>query len=350
MLPVGLNNVTPINIPPATGTTGEVAILKHRVSALETKVLDLEDQLSGEKIVVAGAEFSSLNEAGAWLTANAPSNGDYAFFLDAHGVMALAYGRGTTTQEVLKMDEYKEKLKYSSIGAALIAAGFQIAIPKFFGGRTSDKSAKALPSLSKAANWDARDGDWGLRYDIGRKCMTVYMDRTKTTQYSLSPTANLIVATMLAEAQEFVTVFISWINAFLMDRANKGDDEDETIQHLSHAVRTILEMLHAARAPGRGPFGAGEMGAKIFWGTLQALGVMRKFREANFSAHPALSHILNLHLQDNAVTKAEMAVMEKKVKDMAADLKALNSAADRQVTAANNNNGRGGAPAQAGRS
>jgi hypothetical protein len=34
-----------------------------------------------------------------------------------------------------------------------------------------------------------------------------------------------------------------------------------------------------------------------------------------------------------------MAVMEKKVQDMAADLKALNSAADRRVSAANNNNG-----------
>jgi hypothetical protein len=74
-----------------------------------------------------------MNEAGAWLKLNAPSKGDYAFFLDAHGLMALAYGRGTTTQEVLKMDEYKEKLKYSSIDAALIAAGFQIAIPEFFG-------------------------------------------------------------------------------------------------------------------------------------------------------------------------------------------------------------------------
>jgi hypothetical protein len=79
------------------------------------------------------------------------------------------------------MDEYKEKLKYSSIDAALIAAGFQIAIPEFFGVRTSDKSAKALPGLTKAKDWDAKDRDRGLRYDIGCKCMTVYMDRTKTT-------------------------------------------------------------------------------------------------------------------------------------------------------------------------
>jgi hypothetical protein len=102
--------------------------------------------------------------------------------------------------------------------------------------RTSDKSAKALPGLTKAGDWDAKDGDRGLRYDIGRKCMTVYMDRTKTTHYSLSAIANLIASSMLAESQEFVTVLISWMNAFLTDRANKGDDEKGTIQHPSHAL------------------------------------------------------------------------------------------------------------------
>jgi hypothetical protein len=89
-----------------------------------------------------------------------------------------------------------------------------------------------------------------------------------------------------------------------------------------------MEMLHASRAPGRGPFGQGEMGTKLFWGTLQALGVMRELRSANFSAHPALSHILNLHLQDNAVTKAEMHAMEKRLKTTSDDLKALKAAVD----------------------
>jgi hypothetical protein len=77
------------------------------------------------------------------------------------------------------------------------------------------------------------------------------------------------------------------------------------------------------------------MGPKIFWGTLQSLGVMRKFREANFSAHPALSHILNLHLQDNAVTKSELAVVLEMIKDLAEDVKLVKSASDRKITAKN---------------
>jgi hypothetical protein len=189
------------------------------------------------------------------------------------------------------MEKYKEKLKYTSIDAALVAAGFQIAIPEFFGVKTSDQSAKALPGLSKGKDWDAKDGDHGLRYDTDRKCMAVYMDRLSTTHLSLSPAANLIASTMLTEAQEFVTTLITWINTFLTDRGNKGDDEAETIQHMSHGIRTICDMLHAARAPGRGPFRPGEKGVKILWGTLQALVVMHELRMTNFSAHRVESHI-----------------------------------------------------------
>jgi hypothetical protein len=174
-----------------------VSGMSQRIAQLERKVTDLESQLGGEAINVGGTEFKSTTDAGAWLKANAPSDGDFAFFLDAHGLMALANGKGATTQEVLRMAEYKEKLKYSSIDAALIAAGFQIAIPECFGIRTTDKSGKALPSLSKTKDWDTKDDDRGLRYDITRKCMTIYMDRSGTMQYSLSPVARLVAGTML---------------------------------------------------------------------------------------------------------------------------------------------------------
>jgi hypothetical protein len=233
-LPVPAATATPAVTLGAGG--GNVSGLTQRIAQLERKVNDLESQLGGEAINVGGTEFKSMTDTGAWLKANAPSDGDFAFFLDAHGLMALAKGIGATTQEELKMAEYKEKLKYSSIDAALIAAGFQIAIPEFFGIRTTDKSAKALPGLSKTKDWDAKDGDRGLRYDITRKCMMIYMDRSGTIQYSLSPVARLVAGTMLTEAQEFVTTLVTWISTFLTDRGNKGDDEAETIQHMSHAV------------------------------------------------------------------------------------------------------------------
>jgi hypothetical protein len=141
-------------------------VLSQHIAMLERKVANLKGQLGGEAINIGGAEFKSMTDAGAWLKAQAPQDGNYAYFLDAHRLMTLANGKGATTQEVLKMAEYKEKLKYSSIDGALIASGFQIAIPEFFGFRTTDKSAKALPGLSKSKDWDAKEGDRGLRYDI----------------------------------------------------------------------------------------------------------------------------------------------------------------------------------------
>jgi hypothetical protein len=58
--------------------------LHQKVRTLERRVTDLEAQLGGQSIVVAGSEFKSITDAGAWLNANAPIDGDYAYFLDAH--------------------------------------------------------------------------------------------------------------------------------------------------------------------------------------------------------------------------------------------------------------------------
>jgi hypothetical protein len=320
--------------PSAGPAAGAMAQLQNTVTGLERKVTALENQPEGNSIDVAGYEFTSAQDAISWIKTHAPEDGSHAFFLDSHGLMTLGFGRGiTTTQEVFKMDEFKEKLKYASIDAALLTAAFQIAIPEFFGVKAGDKSAKTLPGLPKSTDWDAKDGDRGLRYDITRKCLAVYTDRMKNTRSSLSPIASLVAITMLVEAHKFVTLLVSWINSFLGDRANKGDNKQEMIKHVSHAVHTVMGMLHAARGPGRGAFGPGEMPGKLLWGTLQAIGVMRELREANFSSHPALSHILNLHLQENVVTKAEMGEMREKLKSVLDEVTKMKSAFDRAVGA-----------------
>jgi hypothetical protein len=39
----------------------------------------------------------------------------------------------------------------------------------------------------------------------------------------------------------------------------------------------------------------------IVWGSLQAHRLMEEYLSADFAAHPRCSHILNIHLQDNAM-------------------------------------------------
>jgi hypothetical protein len=103
----------PTSIPPPGSAAGGIAQLHNTVAMLERKVAALENQLGGNSIDVAGYEFTSAQDAISWIKAHAPGDGSYTFFLDSHGLMALGFGIGVTTQEVLNMDEYKEKLKYA---------------------------------------------------------------------------------------------------------------------------------------------------------------------------------------------------------------------------------------------
>jgi hypothetical protein len=73
---------------------------------------------------------------------------------------------------------------------------------------------------------------------------------------------------------------------------------------ISHCVRAIFADLHEARIAGRGSYPKGiEAAAGIVWGSLQGLKRMQEYSALGFSAHPKLSHILNLHLQDHALMK-----------------------------------------------
>ena len=77
-----------------------------------------------------------------------------------------------------------------------------------------------------------------------------------------------------------------------------------------------------ARAAGRGPFVAGASGRAmgVVWGSFQSLRRMREFVQTGFSADKKLSHILNLHLQDNALMKS---VFETHVAGLEAKMKVL---------------------------
>jgi len=64
--------------------------------------------------------------------------------------------------------------------------------------------------------------------------------------------------------------------------------------------------MHEARLPGRGPHALGDQYGSVFWGALQTHRVIQELSSEGFEAHPRLSHILNIHLRDNAVSKSAM--------------------------------------------
>jgi hypothetical protein len=58
---------------------------------------------------------------------------------------------------------------------------------------------------------------------------------------------------------------------------------------------------------------------------------MEELRLAQFSAHPALSHVLNLHLQDNVVSRSRYESLEKKVTEIAKIANEAKKAADKAI-------------------
>lgn len=59
---------------------------------------------------------------------------------------------------------------------------------------------------------------------------------------------------------------------------------------------------------------------------------MTEIRSVGFSAHPALSHILNLHLQDNVVSRSKFEVLEWRLAEVEKVAWEAKKAADKKVT------------------
>jgi hypothetical protein len=63
--------------------------------------------------------------------------------------------------------------------------------------------------------------------------------------------------------------------------------------------------------------------------------------EANFSGHPTLSHILNLHLRDNAVMNSTLDALTKRIDAMDSLAKGAKKAAEQALNRNGNGNANG---------
>lgn len=73
--------------------------------------------------------------------------------------------------------------------------------------------------------------------------------------------------------------------------------------------------------------------AQMVWAQFQCHRLMEELRLAQFSVHPALSHVLNLHLQDNVVSRSQYESLEKKVLEIGKIANDAKKAADKALAA-----------------
>jgi hypothetical protein len=153
-------------------------------------------------------------------------------------------------------------------------------------------------------------------------------------EFQLSPDALAIAQTMLHNLLAFVDKVSYWISEFFTDCRNKGANNGETWKHISHTIREICNILHDARKAGRGPYtNASERASCSFWGQLQAQREMEILSQRSLVSDPRLSHILNLHLRDNAVMRSELVNLNDSIRGLQRDIAELKKANSRRPVA-----------------
>ena len=301
------------------------------LTALERRVKQLEQQFDSQAVKIGQLIFGSRQEADVWLRGQCPGAGSHSFFVDFHSLMALAWGQGTTMGEILKLDESRTKLSYTSPEEAIIATSFYLEIPAFFGKPSlgaTNSSAKILPGLPNYETWDVGDTDRGLRYDLKRKIQEQVDTWELASLHSLPIAAQPLASNMLKASAEFVGVVSSWITGFYQDSKCKGANEVETWKHISHTVREICHILHVARGSGRGHIAnPNDRASCLFWGQLQSHREMQALTKAGLVGDHRLSHVLNLHLRDNAVMKSELVKVHDQLREMKKEILELKNKA-----------------------
>jgi hypothetical protein len=118
---------------------------------------------------------------------------------------------------------------------------------------------------------------------------------------------------MMGASKLFISNLTTWINTTYQDTwARTMESEKETWSLISHCVRVVFQLLRDAHSSGLW-YTAETRDAQLVWAQIQCHQVMDALRLAQFSAHPPLSHVLNLHLHNNVVSQSKYKSLEKRL-------------------------------------
>jgi hypothetical protein len=299
---------------PSAGTTpgATAAALKD----LEDRVKSIEDQLQAKTVSMGGIIFKSQTLTSAWLGANAPASGAFIFFLDAHAMLSLAADEAGSARSVIHFQHSAAKGGYGSTEEALVAASFKIELPAIFGADSMSMQitadTRALPGMKTPEAWDPENG-----YTGGRLRFEALIKEAKETMLGsvgdhLVGMGKIVAIECIMNSFNFLMKLSEWMTKQQRNLVGRGGEPEACWKLVSHCVRAIFRDLHSARMAGRGPFLGTNRSAGIVWGCLQAHRVMAEYLAEDFAAHPKCSHILNIHLQDNAMMKTQHDAMHTK--------------------------------------
>jgi hypothetical protein len=293
----------------ATANSAASGQVGATIKALEDRLQDVEDQLQAQTVNMAGITFKSQLLTRSWMTTHAPATGAYIYFLDAHGMLSLAADESETTRAVLNFAHSAVKGGFASSEEAQVSASFKIALPAIFGADSASTrvsaDTRALPAMKTPEAWDPEDGYTGAKRRFEEQIKEVKSTMLESVGDHLTGLGRMVAMECISMAYEFLSKLSEWMTKQYRNLVGRGGAKEACWKLISHCVRAIFRDLHKARIAGRGPFLGGDRASGIVWGSLQAHRLMQEYLDADFSAHPKCSHILNIHLQDNALMKVD---------------------------------------------
>jgi hypothetical protein len=322
---------------PGSGVT--VALLK----LLEDRIKDLEERLQDKAVTIGVTTFNSQKFTKAWLAANAGAPGAYIYFMDAHSMLNLAMEDASSNAEVLLFQQSATKSGYGTSEEALVGSSFKIELPVIFGrdwdANRMSADSRVLPAMKVPDSWDPEDGYNGGRHRFEREIKEVKATMLRGAANHMQGIGLLAAIKCISTTYAFLDRLAKWISSQFRDLVGRGGSKEDCWRLISHCVRAIFSDLHAARIAGRGPFMTSDRQLGVVWGCLQAHRVMSEYVDADFASHPRCSHILNLHLQDNALMKTEFNEYRDKtngiILTLLSRLKTVEGLADTAISAKN---------------
>jgi hypothetical protein len=309
--------------------------LSVRVQFLEAQLKDMPDEMTAQSIQIRMVNFVSQTMVNAWLDQTRCPPKTCIFFLDAMLVLALMHGGYKTAKSAAEFASITKKVGYKTTEEALVVTSFNLELPEASDSLPKSgiaKDLRDLPGLPTFCEWDRGDGYLGLMVELANNLGEFMVPMGQHYHQCLSGEALIITMEMLTTRKLFISdLSTMWINTMYQDtRARTMASEKEAWSLISHFVRVIFKLLRDSGSSGA-RWTAETRDAQMVWAQFQRHRLMEELWMAQFSAHPALSHVLNLHLQDNVVSRSCYESLEKKVTEIAKVANEAKKAADKAI-------------------
>jgi hypothetical protein len=266
-------------------------------------------------------------------------------FLDAMSMLALMHNGSDSAKSAAEFASLSKKVGYTSTDEALVVTSFSLELPEAFGSLPNSgvtRDSRVLPSLPTYKEWDGGDGYNGLRITLSDRISEFVPQMGYYYRTRLAGEALNVAIEMLSTSKTFIADLSTWVNTTYQDTlARTMSSEKEAWALISHCVRVVFKLLRDARSSGA-RWTPGTSDEQLVWAQLQCHRVMAELRAVGFGAHPALSHVLNLHLQDNVVSRSKFEKLEARLIEVEKIAKEAKKAADKKVSFRPGGSGAGG--------